>query len=133
MPSIIPDRDRFRKWYLDNDFTCTLTDGTTLTILRGYRFNGHSTKPFHWLFPQYDVDIVAALVHDALLDSAPWHRFTRDFIDRQYVHFMHQHSYGIRKVIMPLVVRAWGYLTTTVWGDYRGETKSGSVIIVGVV
>ena len=129
---ILPDRDKFRKWYLDQDFTCTLTDGTSLIILKGYRFNGHSTKPFHWLFPQYDIEIAAALVHDALIDSAPWHRFTRDFIDRQYVSLMEEYSYGIRKIIMPVVVRVWGYLTKTMWGDYRGEHTTATVVIVGV-
>lgn len=132
MPSIIPDRDRFRKWYLDQDFACTLTDGTVLVIRKGYRFNGHSTKPLHWIFPQYDVDIVAALVHDYLLDTAPWHRFNRDYIDRQYVYFMNQYSYGLRKFVMPKAVRVWGFLKCTMWGDYRGTPKEGTVIDVVV-
>lgn len=132
IPLIIRDRDEYRTWYLDEDFICTLTDGSVLAINKGYRFNGHSTKPFHWIFAQYDVDIVAAMIHDYLLDTSPWHRYNRAFIDSQYKHFMDVYSYGFRRHIMPVAVFLWGYMTNTIWGDYRGEPKPNTVISVVV-
>lgn len=43
-PRIISDRDKYRDWYLDEDVTIPLLDGSTLNISKGYRFDGHSTK-----------------------------------------------------------------------------------------
>lgn len=133
MPNIIPDRDSYRNWYLNEDVYHTLHNGHILIIRKGYRFNGHSTKPFHWIFSQNDVDIFAALIHDALIDTMPWHRYPRLFIDTEYSRLMEKYSYGHRKAIMPLVVFAWGYLTTFGWTDQRGDySKQHSVIDVGI-
>ena len=130
---ILPDRDKYRKWYLDEPFTVTLTNGDVLIIDKGFRFDAHSVpRPFRWLFPQYDIDIVAALVHDFLVDTSPWHRYTRRFIDRQYTVLMKEHSTPFRAFWMPLAVRIYGFLLFDLWGDYRGEPKPRTQIHVVV-
>lgn len=132
MPRIVPDRDKYRKWYLDEDFEATLLDGTKLIIRKGYRFDAHSVPfIFRWLFPKYDADIVAALIHDYLVDTSPWHRFNRKFIDEQYTHFMQVYKASwFRTFFMPKAVRLYGFWLFDVWGDYRGETKPNSVLDV---
>lgn len=130
---IIPDRDKYRKWYLDSPVEHTLHDGNMLYIDAGYRFDAHSVPLiFRWLFPQYDTDIYAALIHDALVDLAPWHRYNRAFIDREYTLLMQRYSYGLRRYWMPKAVWLYGFLRFTLWGDYRGEYKDKVRICVKV-
>lgn len=132
-PRIIPDRDKVRKWYLDEDVRYTMTTGDVLVIKKGYRFNGHSVPfIFRWLFPMYDVDIYAALIHDFLFDTQPWHRFDRKTMDDEYNYLMKQHSYGLRTKLMPLAVYLAGYIKTFGWRDYRGEPKPNTQIEVSV-
>lgn len=120
--NIIPDRDRYRRWYLDEKVIHTLHNGHILLIDKGYRFDAHSVPWWaRWVFPKYDTDIYAALIHDALVDTAPWHRYPRKFIDHEYKLLMQQYSHGLRKFWMPLAVTVYGYLVFTLWGDYRGE------------
>ena len=123
MLDILPDRDRDKNWYLNQDVHHVLHNGDELVITAGYRFNGHSVPfPFHYLLPRYDEqDIIAALIHDGLIDSKPWHRYPRRFIDKEYATLMEQHSYGYRKALMPLTVTVWGYIRTFGWRDYRGD------------
>lgn len=117
------DRDKERNWYLDKPITHTLHNGHTLFIGAGYRFDGHSVPwIFQWLFPTADMqDIYAALIHDALLDLRPWHRYPRKFIDAEYDVIMQKISTGRRKKWMPLAVKVWGYLSSWGWTDYRGD------------
>lgn len=124
-PRIIPDRDQYRRFYLDEDITFTLTNGHVIQVCAGYRFNGHSV-PFglRWLFPNtlHHKDLPAALVHDILLETQGWHRYNRAFIDLQYKHFQRLYIHSKwRAHWMTKAVRAWGFVTTTLWGDYRGE------------
>jgi len=119
-PHINPDRDRIRRFYLCEDVTITLSDGTEYPIEAGYRFNGHSIPPgFKGIFPVYDLDVYAALVHDNLLDTEMFHRYKRKFIDEQYVHFMHKPEYfatKTRRFLFPRVVKFFGYIKRTMWG-----------------
>jgi len=132
-PRIVPDRDRWRRWYLDEDVHFFLPDGHTIIIHKGYRFNGHSTGIFRFIFPRYDKrDIQAALIHDALIDTMPWHRFDRRYIDEVYDLMMQNLSYGRRKYWMPKAVYLWGWVKTLGYRDYRGEVKPGTVIDVKV-
>lgn len=130
---VIPDRDRYRKWYLDEDIVHTLHNGHVLKINKGFRFDAHSVpRPFRWIFPQYDTDIYAALIHDALVDLAPWHRYPRKFIDKEYKVLMKEHSHGMRSFWMPLAVTIYGYLVYTMWGDHRGDYSKHTSIEVSV-
>ena len=132
VPRIVPDRDNYRKWYLDEDFRTALTDGTVLIIKKGYRFNGHSTGILGFLLRDHSgSDIVAALVHDYLLDTMPWHRFTRKFIDDEYwlFHQLYSHS-KIRTFLMPKGVYFWGFVKTLGYRDFRGEIKPNTVVEV---
>lgn len=132
---IVPDRDKYRKWYLDGDVRLDLPNGHTAIIRKGYRFNGHSVPwIFRLLFPSYDeYDISASLVHDYLLDTMPWHRFDRKYIDDVYYTYMRQLSYGRRKKWMPRAVYLWGWIKTLGWRDYRGEVKPNTVVDVKVL
>jgi len=122
LPKILPDRDKTRKWYLDEKVTHQLHNGDVLVISAGYRFDAHSVPWYvRWLFPQFDTDIYAALIHDALRDLEPWHRYDRKFIDTEYDIVMQQVSYGKRKYWMPKAVYVWGYIKTFGWRDYRGD------------
>lgn len=76
-------------------------------------------------FRAYDKDIRAALIHDLLLDLKPWHRYSTKFINKEYQLQMKQHSYGLRKTLMPLAVNLWGLIKLF---EYRGE-YDGSVHI----
>lgn len=130
---IIPDRDKYRNYYLDERITHTLHNGDVLVLDKGYRFDAHSVPLlFRPLFPRYDKDIYAALIHDALIDLSPWHRYNRKFIDTEYKILMGKHSYGLRKVLMPLAVRLYGFLAFDIWGDYRGVPKPMTIISVTV-
>lgn len=135
-PRIIADRDRYRRFYLDEDITFTLTNSHTVRVCGGYRFNGHSV-PFgvRWLFPNTleHRDLPAALVHDILLETQGWHRYNRRFIDQQYAHFHQQYCHSRwRAFWMPLAVQVWGFVTTTVWGDYRGEPHTHTQLSICV-
>lgn len=163
-PRIIPDRDKDRKWYLDQDIKVELHNGDILVINKGFRFDGHSLNPaihifsflaafcvyeqwillanlfwgfvllsayfkYRYVKPQ---DIFAALVHDYLIDTEPWHRYNRAFMDKEYELQMQKCSYGFRKWIMPKAVYIAGFLRFSMWGDYRGEPKPNTRIEVKV-
>jgi len=119
-PHINADKDRERRFYLCEDVEVTLTDGTKVLIEEGYRFDGHSIPfIFRAFFPVYDIDVYAALVHDYLIDTQPWHLYKRSFIDVQYKHFMEQPEYfatKTRRFLFPRVVSFMGYIKRTVWG-----------------
>ncbi len=119
-PHINADRDRIRRFYLCEDVTVTLTDGSQIFIPEGYRFDGHSIPPgFKGIFPVYDLDVYAALVHDYLLDTEMFHRYKRKFIDEQYWHFMERPEYfatKTRRWVFPRVVSLCGYAKRTMWG-----------------
>lgn len=133
---IIPDRDKWRNWYLDEDAVYILTNGDVLRIDKGYRFDGHSVPfIFRWIFPRYDKsDIEAAMIHDYIIDTMPWTRYNRKFADAQYKHFMHALSTNyFRRNWMPVVVRMYGYLRYDIWGDYRGYMKYKTSVYVKVI
>lgn len=134
IPRVIPDRDKWRNWYLDEDIELQLSNGDKLIINKGFRFDAHSVPfGFRWLFPQYtERDIIAALVHDYLIDTEPWHRYTRKFMDQQYDFFMQKYATCFRKKIMPKVVYIKGFLDKTLWGDYRGEPKPDTTVEVKI-
>ena len=131
---IVPDRDRYRKWYVEEGLVHTLHNGDTVIIAKGYRFDGHSVPwPVRWLLPKYNErDIIAALLHDYLVDTAPWHRYNRRFIDKEYTTLMRRHSSGIRRFCMPKAVWLYGFLLFTLWNDDRGEPKPNTRIEVRV-
>lgn len=127
---IIPDRDKYRRWYLDEDVTITLDNGDTLHIQKGYRFNAHSVPlPFSLLFKRYDSqDIIAALAHDYLLDTAPWHRYDRRSIDNVYTELMNRHAKPFRRYWMPRAVKAWGTLFIY-WRDNKPTDRKYQTVI----
>ena len=129
-PKLIPDRDRWRKWYLDEDIKISLSNGDVLLITKGYRTNLHSVPlVFRWLFKRYDdKDIIAALAHDYLLDTAPWHRYDRRSIDNVYKALMDIHATPLRRFWMPLAVRAWGFLFYY-WRDNKPTARKYQTII----
>lgn len=135
-PKIVPDRDNYRNWYLDETIHVLLENGDDLLIEKGYRFDAHSVPWWaRWAFPQYDTDIAAALVHDYLVDTAPWHRYNRAFIDRQYTTIMRDPRWSVsrwRSKWMPRAVMIYGYLRFTLWGDYRGDPKLNTRVYVKV-
>ena len=119
-PRINPDRDRQRRFYLCEDVKVTLSDGITIVIEKGYRFDGQ-TIPFglRGFFPAFDTDVYAALVHDALLDTEMFHRYKRSFIDKEYQRFMEMPEYfatRTRRYFFPRIVRFFGYIKRTMWG-----------------
>lgn len=123
MPRIVPDRDKYRRYYLDEDYVHELHNGDLLHLGKGFRFDAHSVPWWiRWCLPKYDErDIYAALIHDFMVDTAPWHRYPRKFIDKEYAILMNQYSYGFRKWIMPKAVWIYGFLGWTLWGDDRGD------------
>lgn len=126
-PRILPDRDRFRRFYLDEAVDVTLANGDVLTIPKGYRFNGHSVPlVFRPLFPVDGRDLPASLIHDYLIDMESLHRYNRKFMDNEYTRFMNMPEYVAsrrRALLMPIAVRLWGYLRFDIWGDNRGVVK----------
>lgn len=95
-----------------------------LKINKGFRFDAHSVPlVFRWLFRRYnEQDIIAALVHDYLIATMPWHRYDRRFIDKEYKVLMDKHSSGMRRFWMPRVVYVMGSLRTWFYlKDYRGD------------
>jgi len=133
IPKIVPDRDKLYNWYLAEPFFLDLPDGHRVEIEKGFRFDGHSTRPFHWFFPQNDGnDIVAALLHDYLIATMPWHRFHRKYID--YVYEWAHQEYGhskCRSFIMPKAVYFKSWLLRK--NKYRGEVKPNTVVRVSVL
>jgi len=123
-PKILPDRDKFRAYYLDEDVDVYLSNGDLVTIEKGYRFDGQSVPfPFSLCFKQSSRDIYAALVHDYLIDRSPWTRYNRKFQDNEYLYFMNKPEYfqsRVRKYLFPKVVRLFGFLRYDIWGDNRG-------------
>lgn len=119
-PRIVPDRDRFRNWYLDEDVELTLSDGTVEVIEKGYRFDGPSIPWFiKWAFKIEKNDVIVALPHDYLIDRAPWSRYKRKFKDLEYKRFSEMPEYfttSFRVKWFPRAVRLWGFLCRTMWG-----------------
>ena len=128
-PRIIPDRDKVRNWYVDADHTFHF-EGHTFIVRKGYRFDGHSTRPFHWLFSQ-DKNLEAAMLHDYTLDTMPWHRFGKRFAARAYLDAMQKDTWS-RRTFMPFVVTSYAWLSTLLRGDYRGDIKPNTVVDVRV-
>lgn len=136
-PRILPDRDNYRRWYLDEDVIVELTNGDLLYINKGFRFDAHSVPFWARIFFNTDnrFDTFASLVHDYLVDTSPWHRYNRKFIDDEYTRFMKAPAYfesHRRTRWMPLAVRVWGYLKFDLWGDFRGESKPNTKVVVRV-
>ena len=129
-PRILPDRDKWRNWYLDERVKIVIEyDNQILTIElpKGYRFDGHSVPLlFRWLFKRYDEDIVAALVHDVLIEVSPYIRNNRDFKDHVYTHLMNHPEYftnRFRATWMPKAVKFNTRIMFFWKQDYRGIPK----------
>lgn len=134
-PRILKDRDNYRRYYLDEDVTISLPEGSSLTVGKGYRFDGHSVPfLFRLFFPKYNSkDIYCALIHDALVDFESMHRYNRAYIDYVYKMYMNSPEYKSndwRAFWMPCAVSLWGFLRFTLWGDYRGNPYSHTRIVV---
>ena len=127
---ILPDKDKWRDWYVNEDHIFYF-EGHTFVIKKGYRFDGHSTRPFHWLFNQ-DKNLDAAMLHDYILDTMPWHRFGKRFAARAYKNEMKRDT-KLRRIVMPLAVTSAAYLKTCIRGDYRGEIKPNTLVDIRVV
>ena len=121
---ILPDRDRYRRFYLDEDVTLTLANGDIKIIPKGYRFDGQSVPYLFRLFqPTFDRDIYAAMVHDYLIDMESLWRYNRKFQDDEYTRFMNKPEYfasRFRRYVFPKVVRLYGFLAFDIFGDNRG-------------
>ena len=128
-PKIVPDRDNWRNWFVNQKHTFYF-EGHTFIVRQGYRFDGHSTRPLHWLFKQ-NKHLEAALLHDYIIDTMPWHRFGKRFAARAYRHYM-QDDTKWRRTFMPPAVTAYAWLKTCIKGDYRGEIKPHTVVDVRV-
>jgi len=128
---IVKDRDKVRRYYLNQDVAHVLHNGDILEITKGYRFDAHSVPLLlRWIFKPYnEQDIIAALVHDFLIDTKPWHRYSTKFINKEYQLLMEKHSQGLRRKLMPLAVNLWGI---TKLFEYRGEYKGNVRIRVDV-
>ena len=124
-PRILPDRDRYRRFYLDEQTEVTLHNDDIIVIPKGYRFDGHSVPIiFRLLFKKYGKDIYAAMVHDFLIDMESLFRYNRKFQDAEYKRFMNMPEYReswYRSKFMPLAVRFYGFIRFDIWGDNRGE------------
>lgn len=98
-PRINPDRDNIRPLYLAEDVSVTLSNGDTITIEEGFRFDGTSIpwfmKPFMSGFRN---DVFAALVHDWLIHKAPIYRYPKSFIDDQYAFIANKPEYFVSKL-----------------------------------
>jgi hypothetical protein len=128
---ILPDRDNVRNWYVNEDHLFVF-EGHMFIVRKGYRFDGHSVPFFAKWFFKPEVNIEAAMLHDYILDTMPWHRFGRRFAARAYVDIMQTDTW-LRRNVMPAVVTAAAYIKTFVRGDYRGEVKPNTVVDVSVV
>ena len=128
---ILPDRDKWRNWYVDVDHIFYF-EGHCFRVRKGYRFDGHSVPWFAaWVFKP-DVNKEAAMLHDYILDTMPWHRFGKRFAARAYVDIMQNDTWA-RRTFMPAVVTASAYIKTCLRGDYRGEIKPNTVVDVSVL
>ncbi len=123
-PKILPDRDRYRRYYLDEETTVTLSNGDIKVIPKGYRFDGHSIPfIFRMFYPAFDHDVYAAMVHDYLIDMESLWRYNRKFQDMEYRHLMERPEYfasKTRRYFFPRVVRFFGFIKFDMWGDNRG-------------
>ena len=122
-PRINPDRDREKNLFLDDDVVVTLSNGDTLIINKGFKFDGHSVPQILWnLFPPYDYDVYAALVHDYLLsaefgEEKARRGYKRSFCDSEYDILMQVYKASdFRSFWMPLGVKVWGFLTEGIHG-----------------
>jgi len=136
-PRILRDRDNYRRWYLDQPIIVELNNGDKLNIPKGYRFDAHSVPFIFTLFfkKTYNVgidgiqgknDIYCSMIHDFLIDTEMFLRYTRKDQDSVYRSLMLCPVYSVskwRSIFMPLAVSTYGYLRYTLWGDYRGEPK----------
>lgn len=138
-PRILRDRDNYRRYYLDEEVTVTLSNGHVLTIPKGYRFDAHSVPwVFRLFFPKDGGgnDIYASMVHDFLIDLEMFLRYNRKFQDGEYARLMNEPEYktsSYRSKYMPVAVRIWGWLKYDLFGDYRGEPKENTVLKVIVI
>jgi hypothetical protein len=128
---ILPDKDNWRKFYLDQDYSFYF-EGHTFTIRRGYRFDGHSVPWIARTVFAPDTNLPAALVHDYIIDTMPWHRFGYRFAARAYLQVMRNDTW-LRRNFMPAAVTAWAYIKTCIRGDYRGKIKPNTVVDVRVI
>lgn len=128
---ILPDKDNWRKFYLDQDYTFYF-EGHTFVIRKGYRWDGHSTPWFARTIFAPDTNLTAALVHDYMIDTMPWHRFGYRFAARAYLSAMRNDTW-IRRNIMPAGVTAYAWVKTCIKGDYRGEVKPNTVVDLKVL
>ena len=141
-PRLLKDRDKLNDWYLDEDVVVPLTGGHTLRIQKGFRFDSHSVPWYmRWLFPRYlptadnyKNDIYAAMVHDYLIATEHWHRFSRSYMDEEYRMFMNMSEYkmsDLRSKWMP-----WGVKLNTkikyLNKDYRGAVKPNTRVFVSI-
>lgn len=141
-PRILPDRDKVNDFYLDEDVVVELTDGHKLEIQKGFRFDAHSVPWWARLvFPRYIPtkdnkrnDIYAAMVHDYLVATEHWHRFSRSYMDYEYSRFhndIHYKMSDMRATWMPWAVSM--YSKIKYWGkNYRGKVKPNTVVKVEV-
>lgn len=124
-PRILPDRDKWRKYYLDEDVTVILSGRQIEVIEKGFRFDGQTIWfPFSLFIKSGGNDIYAALVHDYLIARSPWTRYNRKFQDNEYRYFMNKPEYfesKFRRFLFPKIVRIYGFLAYDLWGDNRGD------------
>ena len=127
---ILPDRDSYRNWYVNKKHTFYF-EGHMFIIRKGYRFDGHSVPLImRWLF-RTDRHLKAAMLHDYVIDTMPWHRFGYRFAARAYRHYMRTDSKW-RRTFMPPAVTAYAWLKTSIKGDYRGKIKPNTIVDVRV-
>lgn len=140
-PRIIKDRDQYRRWYLDQATTVTLSNGDKLRIPKGYRFDAHSVPLIFRVFfgKTYQAgeeinsknDIYASMVHDFMIDVEMFLRYNRAYQDATYKDIMRNPDYSLNKYrssLMPFAVSTYGHLRYGLWGDYRGEPKKETFI-----
>ena len=146
-PRINADRDRLYRFYLCEDVEVTLLSGKKIVIAEGFRFDGHTLPTWksalvlsltafifgapltlagliffavlsiRAIFPVYDYDIFAALVHDYLVAYDRVYRMKRVEVDREYHRLMQEYqATRLRTWLFPKAVFTWGYLKRGVWG-----------------
>lgn len=127
---ILPDRDDWRKWYVNQDHTFYF-EGHTFIVRKGYRFDGHSVPWYGRLIFRRSINKEAAMLHDYILDTMPWHRFGKRFAARAYKDVM-QNDTPLRRAVMPTAVTVSAYVKTFLKGDYRGEVKPNTIVDINV-
>ena len=98
-----------RYWVTAQDQPYTLSDGTPITIPKGYMFDGHSLPLFilPWVNP-YSYDMYAALLHDYLYE---YRIGTRKQADLQYLYLMQQLGTNkVRRYTFFIAVRVFGWV-----------------------